>query len=129
MGVIQSSVNQGIGAIGETFRDVKLLGAAGNIAKGQQDVANGSKVLAQSLSKEQVKQRYPQMTKEEAQIAAEAEVEKQWEIAKKKSELQRQHLLRMNGETQSTKQRLKNLKDLKERERLKKSALGGDFNV
>ena len=136
MGVIQSAVNQAIGAAGETIRDVKVLQKANQLtegqqklAKGQADVATGSKVIAQNLNKQQVKQSNPQMTDEEAQIAAEAEVEKQWEIAKQKSELQRQRLLRMNGDMQSTKDRLKNLKDLKEKERLKKSVLGGDFNV
>lgn len=136
MGVIQSTVNQGIGAIGESIRDLKVLQKANqltegqkNLAQGQSDVATGSKVIAQNLNKQQVKKSYPKMTDEEAQIAAEEEVEKQWEIAKQKSELQRQRLLRMNGEMQSTKDRLKNLKDLKERERLKKSVLGGDFNV
>ena len=135
MGVIQSAVNQAVGAAGEAIRDVKVLQKANQLTEGQQklsqgqsDVATGSKVIAQNLNKQQVMQSNPQMTEEEAQIAAEEEVERQWEIAKQKSELQRQRLLRMNGEMQSTKDRLKNLKDLKERERLKKSPLGGDLN-
>lgn len=122
MGVIQSGVNQAVGAAGETIRDVKLLGKAGELTQGQQNIVEEQKQVAKNVL-------YTEEQKQKIRDEQLYNEEREKRIAKIREEVQREREKRMKGEVQSTKDRLRNLKDLRDRERLRKSVLGGDFNV
>ena len=122
MGVIQSSVNQAIGAAGETIRDVKLLGKAGELTQGQQNIVKEQKEVAKNVlytEEQKQKLRDEQLKKEE----------KERLVAKIREQVKREREQQFSSERQSTINKLRNLKDWKDHERLRKSPLGGDFNV
>ena len=122
MGVIQSAVNQGIGAIGEAVRDVKLLGKANQLTEGQKKIVDEQKQVAKNVlyTEEQKRQlRDEQLEREE----------KERLVAKIREQVKREREQQFSNERQSTINKLRNLKDWKDHERLRKSILGGDFNV
>ena len=122
MGVIQSGVNQAIGAAGETIRDVKLLRKAGELTQGQQNIVDEQKKVAKNVlytEEQKRKLRDEQLEKEE----------KERLIAKIREKIQREREQQFSNERQSTINKIRNLKDFKDKERLRKSPLGGDFNV
>lgn len=127
MGVIQSGVNQAIGAAGQAAGYVKFLGNQKKIGEDVQKA--GSDVRTMRYYEPPKVKKTPQMSKEEYEIAKEAEVEKAWEISKQREARQRQMEQTLVGDKQSTKAKLRNLKDLKERDVLRKSILGGGLNV
>ena len=122
MGVIQSAVNQAIGAAGESIRDVKLLGKAGELTQGQQKIVDEQKQVAKNVlyTEEQKRQiRDAQLKKEEEERL----------LAKIREQTQRERERQSFNERQSTISKIRNLKDFKDKETLRKSVLGGDFNV
>lgn len=126
MGVIQAGVNQAIGAAGQAAGYVKFLGNQKKIGEDVQKA--GSDVRTMRYYEPPKVEKTPQMSKEEYEIAKEAEVEKAWEIAKQREARQRQMEQALAGDRQSTIQKLRNLKELKERDALRNSPLGGGLN-
>lgn len=114
MGVIQSAVNQAIGAAGETIRDVKLLEKTQEIAEGKNEVPQN--VLYTDDQKQQMRDKQIEQ-EEKAKLAA-----------KIREKIMREREQRYTFDRQSTIQRLRNLKEDKEREALRKSILGGGLN-
>lgn len=121
MGVIQSAVNQAIGAAGETIRDVKLLGKAGELTQGQQNIVDEQKQVAKNVL-------YTEEQKRQLRDARLEQEEKEKLIAKIREQVQRERERQSSNEMQSTKSKIRNLKDLKERETFRKSILGGGLN-
>ena len=124
MGVIQSGVNQAIGAAGETIRDVKLLGKAGELTQGQQNIVDEQKQVAKNVLYTEEQKRQRQIR--DAQLDEE---ERKKRIAKIREEIQRERERRSSNERQSMISKIRNLKDWRDHERLRNSPLGGDFNV
>ena len=122
MGVIQSSVNQAIGAIGATARDMKLLRKAGELTQNQKALEAVQKDIAQ-------KALYTDEQKKQLRDAQLEQEEKTKLIAKIREQMLRERERQSSIERQSTISKIRNMKDLKERERLRNSPLGGDFNV
>ena len=122
MGVIQSGVNQAIGAAGETIRDVKLLGKAGELTHGQQNIVEEQKQVAKNVlytEEQKRKIRDEQLEKEENERM----------IAKIREQVKRERESQSFNERQSMISKIRNLNDFNNKERLRKSILGGDFNV
>ena len=122
MGVIQSAVNQAIGVAGEAIRDVKLLGKAGELTQGQHKILDEQKQVAKNVlyTEEQKRQiRDAQLEKEENERL----------VAKIREQIKRERERQSFNERQSTISKIRNLKDFKNKEILRKSVLGGDFNV
>lgn len=121
MGVIQSAVNQGIGALGETIRDVRLLRKAQEVTEGQKTLEKEQKeVIKNSLYTDEQKRQI-----RDAQLEQE---ERAKLIAKIREQVQREREQQSFNERQSTITKVRNLKDLKERDKLKSSILGGGLN-
>ena len=123
MGVIQSGVNQAVGAAGETIRDVKLLGKAGELTQGQQNIVEEQKQVAKNVLYTEEQKRQRQIRDEQLENE-----EREKRIAKIREEIQRERERRSFNERQSMKNKIRNLKDWDEHERLRNSPLGGGLN-
>lgn len=114
MGVIQSSINQAISAAGQAAGLVKVLG--------------NQKKIGEDVTGVQSKARYNDEQKKrirDKQIERE-EIEKL--SAKIREQTMREREQQYTLDRQSTIAKLRNLKDLKERETLRKSVLGGGLD-
>lgn len=137
MGVIQSSVNQAIGAAGQAAGFVKFLGKQNEIGKDVQDISltQKNKITARRRKKEQLLQdkenaKYYGMTlrayrKWEDKLHEEEMAEMR---ADREEEVRRENELRKHGLKQSFAAELQAKNDLKAHERLRKSPLGGYLN-
>lgn len=105
MGVIQSSINQAIGAAGHAAGAIKLL-------KNQKQI--GEK-LTNDTKVNDVKYN-PDKTETERIMS------------KLREKIIRERETRILNDRQSKIQELRNIKDIEDRERLRKSLLGGDLN-
>ena len=144
MGVIQSNVNQAIGAAGQAASFVKFLSNQKKIGDGVKEAGDNALYTDEQkrnardealleMTEEQKRERYAkiEMTEEQkreryAKIEME---EKEKLIAKIREQMLRERERQSFNERQSTKSKIRNQKDLKEHERLRNSPLGGDFNV
>ena len=122
MGVIQSAVNQAIGAAGETIRDVKLLEKTQELTEGQKIIGEGQKEVARNVL-------YTEEQKRKLRAAQLEQEEKEKLVSKIREQMQREREQQSFNDRQSTKSKIRNLKEQKERDILRKSVLGGDLNV
>ncbi len=157
MGVIQSSINQAIGAAGEAIRDVKLLGKAGELTQGQQKIREGVANVGEGVTnvgkdvkdivlirqKELEKRKKEEWLQQDRENAKEygmtLEEYQKWENelheeemaeirADREEEVKRENELRKAGLRRSKAEELKAKQDLKDHERLRNSPLGGGLN-
>ena len=130
MGVIQSNVNQAIGAAGQAASFVKFLSNQKKIGDGVKEAGDNALYTDEQkrnardealleMTEEQKRERYAKIEMEE----------KEKLIAKIREQMLRERERQSFNERQSTKSKIRNQKDLKEHERLRNSPLGGDFNV
>lgn len=143
MGVIQSSVNQAIGAAGQAAGLVKVLGNQKKLGLGQGDLMNVT-LMTEQERKEFIKRKHEkerlQEDKENAKkYGMTLKAYQKWENelhdeemaetrAHIEEEAKRENELRKQGLRQSFAAELKAKQDLKAHERLRNSPLGGDFN-
>ena len=118
MGVIQSSVNQAIGAAGQAAGFVKFLGNQKELSIGQKNLEDVS------LMEPEEKQAYSTAVRD-AQLEQE---EKAKLIAKIREQMYRERERKSSNERQSTLSKIRNMKEQKDYERLHSSVLGGDLN-
>lgn len=136
MGVIQSSVNQAIGAAGQAAGFVKFLGKQNKIGEDVQDISLTQKnEIADRKQKEQLLQdkenaKYYGMTlKAYQKWENELHEEEMAEIrADREEEVRRENELRKQGLRRSFAAELQAKNDLKAHERLRNSPLGGYLN-
>ena len=114
MGVIQSSINQAISAAGQAAGLVKVLG---NQKKIGEDVT-GVRSKSRYTDEQKKRIRDKQIEREEIESLS----------AKIRELTMREREQQYIFDRQSTIDKLRNLKDLKERDALRHSPLGGDLN-
>ena len=114
MGVIQSSVNKAISAAGQAAGLVKVLGNQKKIGEDVTGVRNKD----QYTNEQKQRMRDKQIEREEIEKLS----------AKIREQTMREREKQYSFDRQDTIAMLRNLKDLKERETLRKSVLGGGLN-
>ena len=136
MGVIQSSVNQAIGAAGQAAGFVKFLGKQNKIGEDVQSISLTQKnEIANRKREEQLLQdkenakKYGMTLKAYQKWENELHEEEMAEIrTDREEEVKRENEFRKQGLRQSFAAELKAKEDLKAHERLRNSPLGGGLN-